>query len=237
MAGHDQCWELPATLNRDDLAPDSVGVPAPPAPARKHGTDNAHLWLPEGLHAGLHIEHDHRVQTGPFTGGAWKWTWHETVSGWNTVDSMRDVLHAKSAEVHFVIGGRQGTQLPVVIQCLPLDQYGKGLVHLAGQPETNRARTIQVEICSSPDRDHSFNHYDALANLFWLVTHGDNPRVPVPAKVARSFSSVVRFRSSEYGNVKGMHAHRHVPQNNHTDLWLDGQKLLRRIRTAPNRLA
>lgn len=110
------------------------------------------LWLPRGRHWDMHIEHDSRAGNGAgaFTGGGWKLDWHITVSRWGSIDAMVDVLHDKSAEPHFVIGGRAGTKLPVVVQLLPLNVAGRSLQHPAGTPETNRANAIQVEICAEP---------------------------------------------------------------------------------------
>jgi hypothetical protein len=239
------CWDTAAHgLRLSQLAPDSVGVPVPET-ARiamsSWGTakEDSRVWLPSGLHAGMHIEHDHRIVTGPYVEGEWAWCWHITVSHWNTVDSMREVLHAKHAEVQFVIGGRTGVQQPVCIQCLPIDQFGKGLVHVAGTPETNRKRLIQVEVCATPDEIGTFSHYQALANLFWLVTHGDHPRAPVVNRLAREFSNDKRFTAAGYKRVKGHHGHRHVPvPNNHDDPTrkFRGGTLVKLCDTAPHNL-
>lgn len=217
MAESTPCYEH--GLDPATLAPDSVGVPAPSVTpqARAAAADDSSLWLPAGNHWDLNIEHDHRVQTGPFTGGGWKLCWHITVSPWQSVDAMRDVLHAKAAEVHFVIGGRAGVQHPVVIQCLPLDQFGKGLVHAAGGGETNRARAIQVEICAEPQDMPNFGHYHALANLFYALTHGDDPRVPIHNRLARQFSNKARFTDSKWASETGHLGHMHCPQNDHVD--------------------
>lgn len=217
-----RCWDIPAVFNREMLASDSVGVAAPPVGAFASTAVSraamSNLWLPAGHHWDLHIEHDHRISSGAFVSDAeWKWCWHITVSPWNSVDAMREVLHSKHAEVHFVIGGRPGTAQPVVIQCLPLNQFGKGLVHIAGQPETNRAKVIQVEVCANVSDMDNFQHYQALANLFAMCTHGKTPRVHVSNRLARSFANPKRFTSNGYKKVKGHHGHEHVSQNTHID--------------------
>jgi hypothetical protein len=243
----ESCFHDPfAIVHHSELAADSVGMPLPQVAhlARsswgvdKTTAEDDKLWLPAGRHVDLNIEHDHRVETGPFVGGEWGWCWHITVSHWPTVDSMRSVLHDKSAEVHFVIGGRPGTDGTVVIQCLPLNQFGKGLIHLNGHPETNRKRLIQVEICATPDEIGTFSHYRALANLFWLCTHGQNPRVPVPNKLAREFSNDTRFTETGYTRVRGHHGHRHVPQNKHDDPTkkFNGTVLVAACADAPHKL-
>jgi hypothetical protein len=238
-----RCYDIPLGVTRQELAPDSVGVPAPPLGAMfstvMSRAENSHLWLPVGHHADLHIEHDHRVSSGPFVDNAsWKWCWHITVSPWESVDSMRDVLHDKAAEVHFVIGGRKGVKHPVVIQCLPLNQYGKGLVHLSGTPETNRAKVIQVEICADEESIANFKHYNALGNLWWLCTHGENPRVRVNNRLARSFANPKRFTPSGYPRVRDHHGHEHVANNTHFDPTrrFSGRKLTKACGTAPHEL-
>lgn len=241
------CWEqtreLRSMIARHELAPDSVGVPAEPIgnPTREDVSeaDNPKLWLPAGLHAGMHIEHDHRVLTGPFVGPAnWKMLWHITVSSWWAVDAMRDTLHDKNAEVHFVLGGRPGTKLPVLIQCLPLNHYGKGLVHLAGRPETNRSHVLQCEICAQPGDMVSFDHYRVLANLMWLLTHGDDPRVPIRRKLTGDMNSPTRHSDAGWQDVEGHTGHNKVPQNNHSDptLNFEDDKLMSLISKAPHDL-
>jgi hypothetical protein len=216
------CFDQPLISqlrSADQLAPDSVGMPAEPVDAERFAAsrENERVWLPRGHHADLHIEHDHRVRTGPFVTGSWSLCWHITVSSWNSVDAMRNTLHAKHAEVPFVIGGREGVDHPVVIQCLPLNEFGKGLVHLTGHAETNRKRCVQVEVCATPEDMVNFKHYHALANLFWLLTHGDNPRVPIANRLARSFANTKRFTESGFARVKGHFGHEHAPENTHFD--------------------
>lgn len=247
LPDHSPCWEhthrLRAMIRNKELAPDSVGIPAPPLrkPDRERLSEsgNSRLWLPAGLHAGMHIEHDHRVLTGPFVGPSnWKMVWHITVSSWWAVDAMRDVLHTKSAEVHFVLGGRRGTKLPVLIQCLPLNHFGKGLVHLSGRPETNRSHVLQCEICAQPGDMKNFDHYRVLANLMWLLTHGDNPRVPIPRRLTADMNSPTRHSDAGWQEVEGHSGHDKVPQNTHFDPTLDFEdtKLMSLIAEAPHDL-
>jgi hypothetical protein len=237
------CFDLPDHLRAAGaLEPDSCGVPASPVRFPLSSGQRAAasaLWLPQGVHAGLQIEHDHRVETGPFVGPqAWAWTWHITVSPWETVDSMRSVLHDKHAEVHFVIGARRGVKEPVVIQCLPLNEFGKGMMHPAGTPETNRAWNIQCEVCANEETIKHFSHYQALSNLVWLVTHGDHPRVPIANRLARSFDNDKRFTPDGYPRVKAHHGHKHAANNTHVDPtdFFEGEKLIRLNKTAPHAL-
>lgn len=108
------------------------------------------LWLPEGAHHDLNIEHDRGQDAGRFTGGGWKLCWHITVSPWMSVDSMVRVLKDKNAAPHLVIGGRPGFRFPVVVQMLPFNRAGRALANTGAPGETNRANVIQVEICARP---------------------------------------------------------------------------------------
>jgi hypothetical protein len=208
------------------------------------------LWLPEGHHYDLHIEHMRAtLGAGAFLGGGWKLCWHITVSAWEAVDAMVETVIVKHAEPHFVIGGRRGRDHPTVVQLLPLNLAGRALKHTE-PPETNRANVIQVEICAEPDeataRDHGAPmrdvvanwpdwRYKALANLAVLVEH----RVPIERKIPRSFTSTKRFTPAGYVRVRGHHGHMHAPiRNDHGDPTVDfkGRTLLRYMDSAPNGL-
>lgn len=191
------------------------------------------LWLPRGHHWDLHVEHARLPDAGDFTGGGWKLVWHITVSPWETVDSMWQVLRDKDAAPHFVIGGRHGVEHPVVIQCIPLDQAARALAHPSG-PETNRANAIQVEICATPASVKAFKdwHYKALGNLAELVRH----RVDVPNRCSRTFQNTKRFTGAGFVKVKGHCGHMHVPGNDHVDptTAFSGSKLCKFTGSAPN---
>jgi hypothetical protein len=200
-------------------------------------------WLEEGFHWGLHCER-HRApdDAGPFTGGGWKLVWHITVSPWEAVDAMVNTVITKRAEPHFVIGGRQGSQNPVVVQLLPLNVAGRALKHTF-KPETNRANCIQIEVCAQPagngnpvDRVENFSmsRYRALANLAVLIEH----RVEIPRAQARTFLNTKRFGPVEFVNKAGHCGHMHVPGNDHDDPTKDfrGWRLLHAMDKAPNAL-
>lgn len=193
------------------------------------------LWLPAGHHWSLHIEHRPSTGAGSFTGGGWKLCWHITVSPWETVDSMVDVVRQKGAEPHFVIGGKRGREHPTVVQLLPLDVAGRSLQHTL-PPETNRANVIQVEVCATPESVKAFTdwHYKALANLAVLVEH----RVPIPCRTARAFSNTKRFTAAGFPRVKGHLGHMHVPGNDHFDptTSFKGASLVKFMKEAPNAL-
>jgi hypothetical protein len=103
------------------------------------------LWLPEGHHWDLHIEHDPSEDAGSFTGGGWKLCWHTTESPWLAVDAMVATVQAKRACPHFVIGRRSGLMHPVVVQLIPLDQAGRALQNFSADGfQTNRANTRRL---------------------------------------------------------------------------------------------
>ena len=174
------------------------------------------LWLPEGHHWDLHIEHDRQEDAGAFTGGGWKLCWHTTESSWNSVDAMCDVLRSKRAAPHFVIGGRPGVEHPVVVQLLPLDRAGRALANDSSDGfQTNRANVIQVEICGRTSEIPGWPDlmYKRLANLTELVMH----RVDIPNSAPRDFSNPVRMSDSEWVAAKGYVGHCHAPDNDHVD--------------------
>jgi hypothetical protein len=197
------------------------------------------LWLPVGHLSSwdLHVEHDTQAGdgAGPFTGGGWKLCWHVTVSPWETVDSMVSVLHEKGAEPHFCIGGRKGREHPTVIQLLPLNRAGRALQHTL-PPETNRANTIQIEVCATPDgiKDWSDWYYKALGNLAELIRH----RVAIPTVNRRRFTDTRRYTGPGFVKTSGHLGHMHVPGNDHTDPgpFFSGSKLIKYIESAPNAL-
>src|SRR5690242_15659598 len=117
--------------------------------------------LPTGRHRGLTIQHHRMVSTGAFSYGGWKLIWHTTEGG-NMV-SVLNTLTQKGAQVHCVIA----PEINLVEQMVPFNQYGKGLMHPQGTPETNRAHCIQVEIIGfAKDSPHWSDHfYRNLARL------------------------------------------------------------------------
>jgi hypothetical protein len=175
-------------------------------------------FLPKGDHFGLHIEHRPLENAGPFAGGGNKWVWHITVSSWNTVDAMFDVLKAKRAAPHLIIGGRAGVARPVVIQCIPFSLAGRALEHPSG-PETNRANAIQVEICATVADVAEFTEekYKAFANLVRLTNRTVPPSRRVPRVLARPFRNTARFGGQAFFDAEGHCGHMHVPLNSHSD--------------------
>lgn len=178
------------------------------------------VWLPEGVHYDLHIERRPLESAGSFTGGGNKWVWHTTESDWFSVDAMFGVLRDKRAAPHFVIGGRRGLKLPVVIQMLPFDEAGRALANDADPFATNRANAIQTEICARASlvgKQLTEWHYKALANLVRQTNERAAHSHDVPRKLARSFADTRRFSDREFVAVSGHLGHMHVPDNDHVD--------------------
>ena len=187
-------------------------------------------WLPEGLRKNLHVEHAPSEGAGAFTGGGWKLDWHTTESNWDSVDAMRNVLQSKRAAPHFVIGGRAGTKLPVVIQMVGIDQAARALGNFADGFDTNRANCIQVEICwrAGASKDLKEWHYKALANLTRLINEALPKEREIPRRLARKFSNDARFTDAAFVKAEGHLGHKHTPDNDHWDPGPDfrGQFLL-----------
>src|SRR3954462_7849228 len=159
---------------------------------RRFGPDT---WVSEGFHAGIHWEHAPLESAGVFAFVKRRaHCWHYTVSPPNTVDAMWRVLRDKRAAPHFVLGFRNGTVRPVVIQCLPLNVPGRALAHPSG-PETNRAGVlIQTEVCANPSDVQKWDDwgmYKAFANFIRVIN--ETMVGSISWEVARSFDNPHRF--------------------------------------------
>lgn len=200
------------------------------------------LWLPEGHHWDLHIEHTPLTGAGAFTGGGWKFVWHTTESDWDSTDAIRDLFVNRDntgagSEPHFLIGAGIGAKRhPSVVQFLPLNRAARTLKHPSGTPETNRANSIQVEVCGRAAEAGKWpdSYYKAIANLVVLINH----RRPISPTIPRAFDNDKRFTSGGFVTVRGHVGHKHVPFNDHTDPG-DGFKarlLLELLGDAPHKL-
>lgn len=174
------------------------------------------LWLPRGHHWDLHIVHVPAENAGPFTGGGKKLLLHTTEAPWDSVDRMDDVLIGKRAAPHVLIGGRPGTQHPVVMQFVPFNRAGRAL---ANDPydgyQTNRANVIQIEIngYAGQSQDWDMWTYKALANLVELIHH----RYKFPLEAPQDFSHPRRMSDSEFVKASGIVGHSMAPDNDHWD--------------------
>lgn len=199
------------------------------------------LWLPEGHHYCLHIEHHLLTGAGAFNGGGWKITWHTTESKWDSFETIKQLFidrdaNGQGSEPHYLIGSEEGRRHPNVVQFLPLNRAARTLQHPAGAPETNRCNNIQIEVCgyAAESGDWPESRYKALANLVSLIEH----RKHVPRHIPRAFSSDKRFSGGQFVVARGHTGHRFAPGNFHTDPGekFQGAKLIGLVEDAPHSL-
>lgn len=173
------------------------------------------LWLPEGHHWDLHIEHrPSSNDAGSFTGGGNKFVLHTTEGG--SLRSNSDLLHGVNTP-HLVFGVDPGELHWTVIQLLPFNRAGKALANNAGDGfQTNRANAVQVEIVGFTRDVPQWSDlmYKRLANLFVLTQH----RVEIPSKAPCDFSDPnSRMGDAQWVSAAGVVGHMHAPDNDHTD--------------------
>lgn len=172
------------------------------------------LWLPEGAHWDLNIEHHRLEDSGEFTGGGWKMVPHTVEAPRDSIVAMLGVLAGKRAAPHFLYGYTGTSRFPFVYQMIPLNRAGRALQHTFG-PETNRANCIQIEICgrAADSGRWSANYYKGLANLCRMIER----RVKIPHRVPISFKTPHRATPNGWVKASGYLGHCHCPGNTHTD--------------------
>lgn len=196
------------------------------------------VLVPTGERNDIKFERELRGgDAGEFTGGGKKLVWHTTESSINSVDVIVDVLIAKGAEPHFVIGKRDGRW--VAVQLVALNRAGRALRHVYA-PDTNRANAIQVEICgrAAESGDWPDQYYKALANLTRTINEEleDSGLRKVPWELARSFQNDTRFSPEGFVDAEGHCGHKHVPGNDHWDPGdFRGGYLIRLLHDMPDR--
>lgn len=173
------------------------------------------LWLPEGHHWDLHIEHrPSRNDAGPFTGGGKKFVPHTTEGG--SLDSNSDLL-VRVNTPHLLFGVRPGNEHWTMIQFLPFNVAGKTLQNDVGDGfQTNRANAVQMEIVgfTADIPEWSDLMYKRLANALTLVQH----RFDFPTRAPLDFSSKTnRMGDAEWVKAAGIYGHMHAPDNEHGD--------------------
>jgi hypothetical protein len=185
------------------------------------------LWLPDGHHWDLHIEHHPSSNdAGSFTGGGNKFVLHTTEGG--NLRSNSDLLHGVNTP-HLLFGVDPGEQHWTVIQFLPFNRAGKTLQNDVGDGfQTNRANAIQMEIVAFTDHKAASDSrrldlwipnwsdlmYKRLANVLALVRH----RADIPSRAPLDFSSLTnRMSDAEWVRAAGIFGHMHAPDNSHID--------------------
>lgn len=180
-------------------------------------TDINPRWLPEDHVWDLHILRHWIGSDLSFTGGGWKCCWHTTESSWWSFDVVDDYFRgaAMGKAPHLLIGGRSGAQHPFVAQYIPFDEAAFALANdYSDRYQTNRANTIQVEICGRAGDMGDFNRYRALANLFVLIDHRQHIENWTHATAG---VEPVRWSDSTWVQKQGHVGHNMAPDNNHTD--------------------
>jgi hypothetical protein len=151
---------------------------------------------------------------GPHVTGRPKLCWHSTEGG--SIEGAIGAYRAKRSAPHFTIDPTRDR----IVQHISVFRAGRALEHRAGFPETNRARTVQVEIVGFAGRMHPLSAAQkrSLARLArWIERNAGVPRsssvtfVPFPSGVPR------RLEGSDWLNYSGHHGHMHVPGNDHED--------------------
>lgn len=173
------------------------------------------LWLPEGHHWDLHVEHrPSGNDAGAFTGGGRKFLLHTTEGG--SLESNSDLL-AGTNTPHLLFGSQPGREHWTVVQFLPFNVAAKTLGNDTSDGfQTNRANVIQMEIVGFTSQVPLWSDlmYKRLANLLTLVQH----RFEFPTRAPLDFSSKFnRMGDAAFVKAAGIFGHMHAPDNDHMD--------------------
>jgi hypothetical protein len=151
---------------------------------------------------------------GPHVTGRPKLCWHSTEG--STIEGAISAYRAKRASPHFTIDPARDR----IVQHISIFRAARALQHPAGTPETNRARTIQVEIVGVAAQMGRLSR-DQLRSLTrlarWIERNAGVPStcdvefVPFPSGVPR------RLQGQRWLDYSGHHGHMHVPGNDHED--------------------
>jgi hypothetical protein len=151
---------------------------------------------------------------GPYVAGRPKLCWHSTEG--STIEGAIDAYRAKRAAPHFTVDPARRR----VVQHIPVFRAARALEHRPGTAETNRARTVQVEIVGFARHmdDLPEDQLRFLGELArWIERTMEIPSrsgvdfVPFPSGSPR------RLGGSAWLNYSGHHGHMHVPANSHED--------------------
>jgi hypothetical protein len=189
---------------------------------RRHGQIAALARDADGFKDG--VDRVPLEDAGPYVTGRPKICWHSTEG--STIEGAISAYRQKRASPHFTIDPSRKR----LVQHIGVLRAARALEHRPGTVETNRARTVQVEIVGNaanmsrlpPDR------LAFIADLArWIERTTDVAStctvdfVPFPSGVPR------RFAGQAWLNYSGHHGHMHVPNQSHEDPGaLDIRKLL-----------
>jgi N-acetylmuramoyl-L-alanine amidase len=151
---------------------------------------------------------------GPHVAGRPKLCWHSTEG--STIEGAISAYRAKRSSPHFTIDPSRDR----IVQHISIFKAGRALEHPAGTPETNRARTIQVEIVGLAAQMQQLGS-DELRSLTRLARWIER-NAGVPSKCDVEFvrfpSGVPqRLQGQRWLDYSGHHGHMHVPANDHED--------------------
>ena len=163
---------------------------------------------------------------GPFTGGGRKLVVHTTEGP--TLDGAFVTVRDRRSAPHFILEVLDGRRR--LVQCIPLDQAARGLQHLSGTPETNRANCIQVEVVGFADLTEARrlghpelfvgNWEPAVYRHLHRLMRWTHEHFGVPMRADHAFPGHAGFRrlgGQEFVGAAGLVGHCHVPGNDHTD--------------------
>jgi hypothetical protein len=182
------------------------------------------LWLPTGhlTSWNLHVLRQPAPNAGAFQSDAtWKFTLHSTET---PEDSQAAIVRQFSGGVdtpHFVLGIVPGLEDWVLTQLIDLDHSGASLEHPLGTKETNRAKSIQMEVCGFAKNapEWSDKKYNAVAAAICLTSH----RVPIAHRIPRKFTATPN-RYTQQGWIKagGINGHQHAASQIRFNHWDPG---------------
>jgi hypothetical protein len=151
---------------------------------------------------------------GPHVTGRPKLCWHSTEG--STIAGAIDAYRQKRAAPHFTIDPARDR----IVQHISIFKAARALEHPPGTSETNRARTVQVEIVGRADHMRQLTpaQLKSLARLArWIERNADVPSrcdvefVPFPSGVPK------RLPGRKWLDYSGHLGHMHVPSNDHED--------------------
>jgi hypothetical protein len=151
---------------------------------------------------------------GPHVAGKPKLCWHSTEG--SSIEGAIGAYRQHRSAPHFTIDPSRDR----IVQHISIFKAGRSLEHPAGIPETNRARTIQVEIVgfATSMQRRSPAELRSLARLArWIERNAGVPSRSTLDFVAFPSGVPRRLQGSAWLNYSGHHGHMHVPGNSHED--------------------
>ncbi len=151
---------------------------------------------------------------GPHVTGRPKLCWHSTEG--STIEGAISAFRTNRSAPHFTIDPTRDR----IVQHISVFKAGRALLHPPGTPETNRARTVQVEIVGNAKDMNQLtrNELKSLARLArWIERNAGVPSkcdvefVPFPSGVPK------RLQGQKWLDHSGHLGHMHVPANDHED--------------------